>query len=120
MSEKLIIGIYHSFKAAEKAIFQLEKHGFPIAQVSIIAKDFQSENNLPKNSDKATVHKAESLKDWFASHFGWVVHHPSLANYEKHFHANNVVLVAHGTGDQIAWASAIIRETSRVDPRILP
>ncbi len=41
MSEKLIVGVYHTLREAEKAVAELGKHGFPVARASIVAKDFE-------------------------------------------------------------------------------
>lgn len=114
MSEKLIVGIYHSLKDAEEAVNQLEKHGFPIALVSVVAKEFDEENSSSRSLNQA-AHQTESLKDWFAARFKWVLERPVFAGYENHFHARKYLLVAHGTQDQIAWAYAIIRETGYLD-----
>lgn len=114
MSEKLIVGIYHSLKDAEKAVNQLEKHGFPIAHVSIVAKEFTDENSSSMVLNQA-AHQTDKLKDWFAARFKWILERPVFAAYENHFHAQKYLLVAHGTQDQIAWAYAIIRETGYVD-----
>lgn len=114
MSEKLIVGVYHSLKETEKAITQLEKHGFPIAHVSVVAKEFADENNASSGLSQV-AHQTDSLKDWFAARFRWILERPHFPGYEKHFHAKKYLLVAHGTQDQIAWAYAIIRETGYVD-----
>jgi hypothetical protein len=114
VSEKLIVGVYHSLEQAEKAVAELDKHGFPVAHVSIVAKDFGSKDDLSSQMTQ-TAHKTYNLKDWFAARFKWILSRPHFAAYEKHFHAENFLLVAHGTQDQIAWAWAIVRETGYVD-----
>lgn len=87
MCEKLVVGIYRSLKEAEKALTQLEKHGFPIEQVSIIAKEFADENG-PSSDVNPAVHQTESLRDWFAERFRWILERPHFPDYEKHFHAS--------------------------------
>lgn len=114
MSEKLIVGVYHSFEDAEKAVVELDRRGFPVAHVSIVAKDFEDEEK-PSLRLSQTAHKTDNLKDWFAQRFKWILSRPHFAAYEKHFRAENFLLVAHGTEDQIAWAWAIVRETGCVD-----
>ena len=110
MSEKLIVGVYHLLKDAEKAVAELDKHGFPIAHVSIVAKEFEDEDKM-----SSSLSQTDNLKDWFGRHFAWILSHRHFSAYEKHFHAEKYLLVANGTQDQIAWAWAIIRETGYVD-----
>lgn len=117
MSEKLIIGVYHSFKDAEHAVEELDKHGFPIANISIIAKGFKGEDR-PSCRLSQTTHQPNDLKDWFAGRFAWILPRPHFAGYEEHFHGERYLLVVHGTEDQIAWAWAIVRETGYVDADI--
>ena len=114
MSEKLIVGVYHSLAEAENAVAELDRHGFPIGQVSIVAKEFEDEDK-PSSKLNRTAHKTGSLKDWFGKHFAWILSRPHFVGYEKHFQAHKYLLVAHGTEDQIAWAWGIIRETGYVD-----
>jgi hypothetical protein len=114
MPEKLIVGVYHSLKEAEKAVAELDKHGFPVAHVSIVAKDFGDDEKMSTQLNQ-TTHKTDNLKDWFAARFKWILSRPHFTAYDKHFHAENFLLVAHGTQDQIAWAWAIVRETGYVD-----
>lgn len=114
MAEKLIIGVYHSLKSAEKAIKELEKHGFPIEHISVVAKDFEDEDKSPSRLSRF-ARSTDNLKDWFGKHFAWILSRPHFAIYEKHFHARKYLLIARGTQDQIAWAWAIIRETGYVD-----
>ena len=117
MSEKLIVGVYNSQKEAESAIEELDKHGFPIAHISIVAKDFEDAEKMSLRLSR-TTHKPNNLKDWFAERFAWLLSRPHFTDYEKHFHADKYLLVAHGTQDQIAWAWAIIRETGYVDANV--
>lgn len=117
MSEKLIVGVYHSLKDAEKAVKELEKHGFPIAHISIVAKDFDGVEKEFSELNR-TAQRTDSLKDWFTARFAWILSRPHFAGYEKHFHAEKYLLVAHGTQDQIAWAWAIVRETGYIDASV--
>ena len=117
MSEKLIVGVYNSLEEAESAVEELDKHGFPIAHISIVAKDFEDAEKMSLRLSR-TTHKPNNLKDWFAERFAWILSRPHFTGYEKHFHADKYLLVAHGTQDQIAWAWAIIRETGYVDANI--
>lgn len=117
MSEKLIVGVYKSQKEAESAVEELDKHGFPIAHISIVAKEFEDAEKMSLRLSR-TTHKPDNLKDWFAERFAWILSRPHFTDYEKHFHAEKYLLVAHGTQDQIAWAWAIIRETGYVDAHI--
>jgi hypothetical protein len=114
MPEKLVVGVYHSLKEAENAVTELDKHGFPVAHVSIVAKDFAVEEGMSSRLSE-TAHRTDDLKAWFARRFKWILSLPHFAAYEKHFHARKYLLIAHGTEDQIAWAWAIIRETGYVD-----
>ena len=114
MSEKLIVGVYHLLKNAENAVAELDKHGFPVAHVSIVAKEFEDEDKISTRLSQA-AHQTDNLKDWFGRHFAWILAHRRFADYEKQFHAEKYLLVAHGTQDQIAWAWAIVRETGYVD-----
>jgi hypothetical protein len=43
MSEQSVIGVYHTMPEAEEAVHMLDKGGFPIRQVSIVAQDMESE-----------------------------------------------------------------------------
>ena len=117
MSEKLIVGIYNSLAEAESAVEELDKHGFPIAHISIVAKEFEDAEKMSLRLSW-TTHKPDNLKDWFAERFAWILSRPHFTDYEKHFHAEKYLLVAHGTQDQIAWAWAIIRETGYIDANI--
>lgn len=117
MSEKLIVGVYHSLKSAEKAITELEKHGFPIEHISVVAKDFENEAESSSRFSRF-ARSTDNLKEWFGNHFAWILSRPHFTIYEKHFHAEKYLLVAHGTQDQIAWAWAIIRETGYVDANV--
>ena len=117
MSEKLIVGVYKSQKEAESAVEELDKHGFPIAHISIVAKEFEDAEKMSLRLSR-TTHKPDNLKDWFAERFAWILSRPHFTDYEKHFHAEKYLLVAHGTQDQIAWAWAIIRETGYIDANI--
>ena len=52
MSEKLIVGVYNSLEEAESAVEELDKHGFPIAHISIVAKEFEdAETYIDYNVD---------------------------------------------------------------------
>ena len=117
MSEKLIVGVYHSLEEAENAVAELDRRGFPVAHVSVVAKDFEDDEKMSPRSGE-TTHRTDDLKDWFARRFAWILSLPHFADYEKHFHAAKYLLVAHGTEDQIAWAWGIIRETGYVDANI--
>jgi hypothetical protein len=71
MSEQSVIGVYNTELEAEGAIESLDKGGFPIAQVSIVAQNLQSER---------TVHGYVTVGDmartgardaaWFGGFFG--------------------------------------------------
>ena len=116
MSEKLIVGVYHSLKDAETAVAELDRHGFPIAQISIVAKDFaDGEEQQMSSRLSQTARPTDDLKSWFRKRFKWILSRQRFAGYEKHFHARKYLLVAHGTEDQIAWAWAIVRETGYVE-----
>lgn len=112
-----MVGVYNSLKDAESAVAELDKHGFPIEHISIVAKDFEDAEKMSSKLSQ-TTHNPNNLKDWFAERFAWILSRPHLKNYEKHFHAEKYLLVAHGTQDQIAWAWAIIRETGYVDANV--
>jgi hypothetical protein len=44
--ENSVIGVYENMAAAEEAVRQLDKGGFPIKQISIIGQDLQSEKEV--------------------------------------------------------------------------
>ena len=44
--ENSVIGVYKNMAAAEEAVRQLDKGGFPIKQISIIGQDLQSEKEV--------------------------------------------------------------------------
>ena len=46
MSEQSVIGVYHTMSEAEEAVRRLDKGGFPIKQVSIVAQDLESEKEV--------------------------------------------------------------------------
>lgn len=109
MSDKLIVGIYHSAADAENAISQLSSHGFPVSQLYVIAKDFETDETTAK------VVENDDLKTWFERHFGWLIGLKHLFKYNQHFRAGKFLLVASGTEDEIARAWGIIRETGYVE-----
>lgn len=46
MSEQSVIGVYHTMPEAEEAVRTLDRGGFPIRQVSIVAQDLESEKEV--------------------------------------------------------------------------
>jgi hypothetical protein len=46
VSEQGVIGIYDSMSKAEEAVYKLDRGGFPIKQVSIVAQNLQSERRV--------------------------------------------------------------------------
>ena len=55
VSEQRVIGIYDSMPKAEEAVYKLDRGGFPIKQVSIVAQHLQSERRV---NDYVTVSDA--------------------------------------------------------------
>lgn len=43
MSEQSVIGVYRAMSEAEEAVHMLDKGGFPIRQVSVLARDLETE-----------------------------------------------------------------------------
>jgi uncharacterized membrane protein len=46
MADESVIGVYDDMAKAEEAVRTLEKSGFPIKQVSIVAQDLKSDNQV--------------------------------------------------------------------------
>src|SRR5215208_703439 len=46
MTEQSVIGVYSSMADAEDAVHALDRAGYPIAQVSIVARDLESEQEV--------------------------------------------------------------------------
>lgn len=111
MSEKLVVGVYHSPKMAERAIVELEKHGFPTGQISVVAEDFENEAKLSSRWREAN-RVTPDLKKWFGEHFARILSRSPFTADEKHFHARKYFLIAHGTPVQITRTWAISRETN--------
>lgn len=110
---KLVVGVYSRMEDAEEAVGVLRHHGFPISQITVIAKDF-SDNPETENIDDIKQ-KTGSLRNWFAENFGWMVSIIDGSVFQDHFHAGKFLLVAHGTEEDGAWADAIIRETQHIE-----
>jgi len=66
MSEKLIVGVYHTLREAEDAVSELDRHGFPVAHVSIVAKDFEDAEKISSKMNQV-AQKTDSLKYWFGN-----------------------------------------------------
>jgi hypothetical protein len=74
MSEKSVIGIYQSMDQAEKAVRTLDQGGFPIKQVSIVAKNLQSEKKITGFVTTGDVAKTSArVGAWTGGIFGLLV-----------------------------------------------
>jgi uncharacterized membrane protein len=45
-TQSSVVGIYHTMEAAEEAVHTLDRAGFPLKQVSIVAKNLESEKEI--------------------------------------------------------------------------
>jgi hypothetical protein len=71
MTEQSVIGVYTSIADAEDAVRTLDRAGYPIAQISIVARDLQSEQEVHgffASGDAATAGAATGA--WVGGLFG--------------------------------------------------
>jgi len=74
MSEQSAIGVYDSISKAEEAIHTLDHGGFPIKQVSIVAQNLESENQVHGYVTVGDVAKGgASTGAWLGGLFGLLV-----------------------------------------------
>jgi uncharacterized membrane protein len=74
MSEQSVIGVYNTMSEAEQAVHGLDKGGFPIKQVSIVAQDMQSEKEVHGYVTAGDVAKAgANTAAWVGGFFGLLV-----------------------------------------------
>lgn len=97
----------------EETVRQLNRNGFPVNQISVVAKNFISDE-INQN-----IVKTDDLKNWFSKYFGWLIPAKHFSKYNEHFHAGKYLLVAYGTKDeQSAGAWGIVRETRHVEANL--
>lgn len=74
MSEQSVVGVYSSMEQVEDAVRKLDKGGFPITQVSVIAKDLESEKQVHGYVSAGDVAKRGAASGaWFGGLFGLLV-----------------------------------------------
>lgn len=74
MSEQSVIGVYHTMSEAEEAVRMLDKGGFPIKQVSIVAQDMESEKEVHGYVTAGDVAKSGAgTGAWVGGFFGLLV-----------------------------------------------
>jgi uncharacterized membrane protein len=74
MAEQSVVGIYDSMTKAEHAVESLDKGGFPIKQVSIVAQNLASEKRVHGYVTACDVSKASAQTGaWVGGIFGLLV-----------------------------------------------
>jgi hypothetical protein len=74
MSEQSVISVYHTMAEAEAAVRMLDKGGFPIKQVSIVAQDMESEKEVHGYVTTGDVAKSGAgAGAWVGGFFGLLV-----------------------------------------------
>lgn len=74
MSEQSVIGVYPTMSDTEKAVSLLDKGGFPIDQISIVAQDMESEKQVHGYVTTGDVAKAGAgTGGWVGGLFGLLV-----------------------------------------------
>jgi hypothetical protein len=74
MSEQSVIGVYHAMSEVEEAVRMLDKGGFPIKQVSIVAQDMESEKQVHGYVTTGDVAKSGAGSGaWVGGLFGLLV-----------------------------------------------
>jgi hypothetical protein len=74
MSDQSVVGIYQSMDQAEQAVRMLDQGGFPIKQVSIVAKNIQSEKKISGFVTTGDVAKSGAgIGAWTGGIFGLLV-----------------------------------------------
>ena len=159
--ESSAVGVYSDFDAAEAAVQELGKGGFPIQHVSIIGQDFGSEKKVHGFVTSCDVAKSSARTGaWVGGIFGllagaaflWVpgvgplvvagslaaallgglegavggaaaggllgwmvslgISKQHIIKYEESVKAGKYLVVAHGSGDDVAKAKRILEVTS--------
>ncbi len=74
MSNQSVVGVYDDMPKAEEAVRMLDKGGFPIKQVSIVAQDLESEKEVHGYVTAGDVAKSGAgTGAWVGGLFGLLV-----------------------------------------------
>lgn len=97
---KLVVGVFQTARETKKAIKTLHNHGFPIRQVSVVAKGLDT-----SGEDRQIVAAKHRILNRILDHKFIEQHFPSLI---EHFHVGKLILVATGSADEVARAYGIL------------
>ena len=99
-----VVAIYNTHTEAEGAIQELKRATFDITKLSIVGKDYHTEEHVVgyyNTGDRAIG----------AALFSVGIPKDSVLNYEPALKANKFLLVAHGTADEAGHARRILQTT---------
>jgi hypothetical protein len=123
-----VVAIYNTHTEAEEAVRELQRSGFDMTQLSIVGKDYHTEDHVVgyyTTGDRmkawgkmgalegaVVVGGASALGAGLAS---MGIPRDSIVKYETAIKADKFLLLAHGTPEQVGRAKSILERTSTAE-----
>jgi hypothetical protein len=99
-----VVAIYQTRAQAEEAALELQRSGFDMKNVSVVAKDYDRGEHV------AAYHPVDRMKNWGGPGLYSIgIPKDSVVKYESALKSGRFLVLVYGDGDQVTNARVIVQ-----------